>query len=445
MTSIRKRLLWWLLITLGTGLCAGGGAVYFTARDTADEMADLHMRQIAGALPSRAFSPINVLSREDSQEEHIVVQIWDRAGRTLYLSDRASNMPPRGNSGFATVRFGGGDWRVYNETVGENAVQVAQPVSARAQVAARVALRSVWPLLALTPLLGLAVFLTVRRGLEPLDRIAHQVEQRSAESLAPIAEDNTPSEVRALVAALNRLLNRLAHAFDTQRAFVADAAHELRTPLAALRLQTQLAERATDDAERRTALHTLHGGIDRASHLVAQLLDLARQEEAGRTRERVSLRLDELAREAVGERAAHAFELGVDAGVTRADEIILTGDKFALRALAGNLIDNALYYTPRGGRVDVAVWQEAGVAWLAVSDTGPGIAPEHRERVFDRFYRLPGTRAPGSGLGLAIAQSAALAHGAVIELTDNPGGGLRVTVRFPAESGYGAPGAAIPG
>ena len=431
MTSIRKRLLWWLLITFGAGLCAGGGAVYLTARHTADEMADLHMRQIAGALPSRAFSPIDGLSREDAQEEHIVVQIWDRAGNILYLSDRASNMPPRSGSGFATVQFGGSEWRVYNETVGDNAVQVAQPVSARTQVAARVALRSVWPLLALTPLFGLAIWFTVRRGLEPLERIAHQVEQRSAESLDPIADDDTPGEVKSLVAALNRLLKRLGQAFDTQRAFVADAAHELRTPLAALKLQTQLAERAADDAERRAALHTLHGGIDRASHLIAQLLDLARQEEAARSRERTPLRLDALAREAVGERAARAFALGVDAGVLHADEIVMTGDLAGLRALTGNLIDNALQYTPRGGRVDVEVRQEPGAALLIVADTGPGIPAEHRERVFDRFYRVPGMRAPGSGLGLAIAQRAAQAHGAVIELDGNPGGGLRVTVRFP--------------
>lgn len=430
MTSIRKRLLLWLLVTLGAGFAAGGGAVYLAARATANDIADLHMRQIAGTLPSRAFSPINVLSREDAVDEHIVVQIWDRAGRSLYLSDRASNMLPRGTAGFATVRFGNGDWRVYHETVGDNAVQVAQPLSARTAMAARVALRSVWPLVVLTPLLGLAVLLTVRRGLDPLERIAHQVEQRSAESLAPISTEHTPAEVLSLVAALNRLLDRLGHAFDTQRAFVADAAHELRTPVTALKLQTQLAERASNHAERTVALHALHGGIDRASHLIAQLLDLARQEEAARSRTRAPLRLDELVCEAVGERAAHAFELGVDAGVTRADVVALDGDRFALRALVGNLIDNALHYTPRGGRVDVEVMQLGAEIVLSVSDTGPGIAPEHRERVFDRFYRVPGTRTPGSGLGLAIAQSAAQAHAAVIGLEDNPGGGLRVTVRF---------------
>ena len=430
MNSIRKRLLLWLLLTLGIGLAAGGGAVYLAAGNTANEMADLHMRQIAGALPSRAFSPINVLSREDALEEHIVVHIWDRAGNTLYLSDRAGNMPPRGAPGFATVRFGAGDWRVYHETVGDNAVQVAQPMSARSAVAARMALSSVWPLLVMTPLLGLAMLFTVRRGLEPLDRIAHQVEQRSAESLTPITTTNTPAEVLSLVEALNRLLVRLGHAFDTQRALVADAAHELRTPVAALKLQTQLAERASSDIERRAALQTLHGGIDRASHLIGQLLDLARQEEAARTSEPIPCRLDDLARQVVGERAPLAIERGIDLGIAMAEPASVVGDAAALCALAGNLIDNALNHTPRGGRVDVDVLRQNDAAILTVTDTGPGIAPEYRARVFDRFFRVPGARTSGSGLGLAIVQSVALAHGATVELTDRVGGGLQVTVRF---------------
>lgn len=437
MTSIRKRLLLWLLATLGVGLCAGGGAVYLAAGNTANEIADVHMRQIAGALPSRAFSPISVLSREDALEEHIVVQIWDRSGNSLYLSDRASLMPPRGDSGFATVRFAGADWRVYNETVGENAVQVAQPMRARTQMAAQVALRSVWPLMVMTPLLALAILLTVRRGLEPLDRIAHQVEQRSAESLMPISTDNTPNEVKALVGALNRLLDRLGHAFETQRAFVADAAHELRTPVAALKLQTQLAERAGNEIELRAALNTLHTGIDRAGHLIQQLLDLARQEESARTREHATCRLDELARQLVGERASLAIERGIDFGVAQADEVRVIGDMPGLKALMGNLLDNALNYTPSGGRVDVEVLREAGQALVVVSDSGPGIPAEHRARVFDRFYRVPGTRTSGSGLGLAIVQGAAVAHGAVIELSDRAGGGLRVSVRFTPEPAVG--------
>ena len=432
MTSIRRRLLVWLLLALGTGLAGGGGAVYLAARDTAGEMADLHMRQIAGALPSRSFSPINVLSKEDAQDERIAVQMWNRAGNVLYVSDRASGALPRGQNGFATVVFEGSQWRTYNEEIGDNHVQVAQPVSARTEMAARMALRSVWPLMVVTPLLGLAILLTVQRGLEPLERIAHQVERRSAESLDPLSTANTPDEVLSLAGALNRLLERLSHAFDTQRAFVADAAHELRTPLAALKLQTQLAERAENAQDRAAAFATLHSGIGRAAHLVQQLLDLARQEETGRNRAPAPCALDALVREAVSERAALALERGIDLGVARGEAASIEGNAASLSTLIGNLIDNALNYTPSGGRVDVESAMTNGGAVLTVSDTGPGIAPEHRERVFDRFYRIPGTRKSGSGLGLSIVQGAASAHGASIALDDNPGGGLRVTVRFPA-------------
>ncbi len=461
MTSIRRRLLLWLLLALGIGLAGGGAAVYLAAGNTANDIADLHLRQIAGALPSRTFSPINVLSKEDLQDEHIAVQIWDRTGKTLYISDRASSQPPRGRSGFATVKFGNDDWRVYNETVGDNVVQVAQPMRSRTAMAARMALRSVWPLLVVTPFLALAIWLTVRRGLAPLERIAHQVEERSAESLVPLQDAGTPDEVKSLVAALNRLLGRLGHAFDTQRAFVADAAHELRTPIAALKLQTQLAERAGDGDERRAALATLHTGIDRAAHLVQQLLDLARQEENVRSAEarlgaldvRARLgaldvrarpcALDALAREAVAQRSPLAIERGIDLGVARADAVKIHGDADSLRTLIGNLIDNAINYTPSGGRIDVETLlvdqrnqvrgEARSQATIVVSDSGPGIPAEHRERVFDRFYRVPGTRTPGSGLGLAIVQSAAQAHQASIHLDDNPGGGLRVEICFPPE------------
>ena len=445
MTSIRRRLLVWLLLALGAGLAGGGGAVYLAAGNTANEMADLHMRQIAGALPSQAFPPIYALSKEDAQEEHIAVQIWDRAGKILYISDTAPSQPPRGVSGFATIPFGNSEWRIYNEEIGENVVQVAQPISARTTMAARMALKSVWPLMVVTPLLGLAILLTVRRGLEPLERIAHQVEQRSAESLEPLSTVDVPDEVRPLAGALNRLLDRLGHAFDTQRAFVADAAHELRTPLAALKLQTQLAERAVDDRERRAAFATLHTGIDRAAHLVQQLLDLARQEETVRGRRQHPCALDTLAREAVSERSVLALEQGIDLGVARGETAAVMGDAESLRTMIGNLIDNAIQYAAPGGQVDVETFQyathggridvetftDASGAVLVVADNGPGISLEHRERVFDRFYRVPGTRKSGSGLGLSIVQGAARAHGAVISLDDNSGGGLRVVIRFP--------------
>lgn len=431
MTSIRRHLLLWLLLALGLALAGGGGTVYLSARDVVNEIADLHMRQVAGALPSQSFPAIHAISKQEELNERIALQIWDRSGGTLYQSDHSSGLPQRAEIGFTTVAgANGADWRVYSELAGDNVIQVAQPISARSDMAARMALRTVGPLLIVFPLLALAILLTVRRGLLPLERIAFQVERRSAESLDPLNPGPMPSEVQPLVGALNGLLDRLRHAFDTQRAFVADAAHELRTPMAALKLQTQIAERAPTAAERARTLHALHAGIDRASHLIQQLLDLAREEDAAQSAVHVRCALDSLVREAVAERAALAIERGIDLGVARADPVSVMGDHASLQRLAGNLIDNALRYTPRGGRVDVDAIRAVGAVLLRVSDTGPGIPVEHRERVFDRFYRVPGMRESGSGLGLPIVRSIASAHCANVSLDDNPGGGLRVTVSF---------------
>ncbi len=234
------------------------------------------------------------------------------------------------------------------------------------------------------------------------------------------------------MASLNDLLQRLGQSLESQRAFVADAAHELRTPLTALSLQAQLAQRAGTTEERGTALGQLRLGIERATHLVEQLLILARTEGQSAARAlpgRVAL--DELAREAAAELANLSGAKGVDLGLERVEAVAVTGERASLRTMLVNLLDNAVKYTPRGGRVDVSVRAEGGDALIEVRDTGPGIAPDERERVFDRFYRVAGSAQTGSGLGLAIARRVAAAHDGAIELGDAAPHGLCVIVRLP--------------
>jgi two-component system OmpR family sensor kinase len=238
-----------------------------------------------------------------------------------------------------------------------------------------------------------------------------------------------------VVQALNDLLARLRAALERERAFMADAAHELRTPLTALHLQTGMVARASDANEREAALSTLGSGVQRAIRLVEQMLALARQEPRADT-ERVPVRLDDLAREVVAELVPLADAGRIDLGIAVAQPATVAGDADALRTLLRNLVDNAVRYTPPGGRVDLSV--EAPVpepptgARLTVTDDGPGIAPSERARVFDRFYRRPGTAPPGSGLGLAIVKAIADAHGASVQLADGPDGkGLAVSVTFP--------------
>jgi two-component system OmpR family sensor kinase len=428
--SIRRTLLRWLLAALAVGLCAAAAAVYLRARDDANELFDYHLRQVVASLPGRTFPAIG---GDDTSllEDGTVIQIWDASGSRLYFSHPSVQLPARAELGFATVEGRGGRWRVFSAIVGSNVVQAAQPVRVRQAIAADVALRTTLPFLILFPLLGVAIVFTVRRGLAPLATLAGDVGRRTARSLAPVPEAGVPEEVRPLVQALNGLLGRLGQALAAQRDFIADAAHELRTPLAALKLQMQLVGRAQGEADRRAALADLEKGLDRAARLVEQLLTLARQDPGHEGVRRGPCDLAALARDAVATRAPIGAQRGIDLGLSHQEATLILGDAMALAVLINNLVDNALRYTPEGGLVDVATRHDGDACVLEVADSGPGIAPAERARVFDRFYRVPGSPGTGSGLGLAIVRSVAEAHGATVELADRDGGGLRVQVRFP--------------
>jgi signal transduction histidine kinase len=269
------------------------------------------------------------------------------------------------------------------------------------------------------------------------------VAARSAEILHPIPLQVYPPELHPLVSATNGLMARLGQALASQRHFLADAAHELRTPIAALRLQLQLLERAGGEAQRRPALLELRAGVERAQRMVEQLLQLSRLAPDAPTLACSPVNLNELTRSVVSLFSARADERGVDLGVVHAGvqttdtgptaELTVQGDGPQLTILLSNLVDNALRHTPAGGRVDVTADARHGPARLTVTDSGPGIAPSERQRVFDRFYRgNADAHSGGSGLGLAIVKAVAEQHGASVELGEAPGGsGLQVTVRFP--------------
>ncbi len=429
MTSIRRNLLVWLLAALSAGLFAGAVGIYLQARADANELFDYHLRQVVASLPGRTFPAI--IGHETAiLEDGTVIQIWDQSGARLYFSHPQARLPERAELGFSTVNTSQGRWRVFSAIVGSNVVQAAQPMHARGQMAAGVALRSTLPFLILFPVLGIAIVFAVRHGLAPLDLLAAGVTTRSAQSLAPIQETGVPEEARGLVHALNGLLVRLGQALEGQRAFIADAAHELRTPLAALKLQMQLVGRAQDADERRAAQAELEAGLARAAHLVDQLLMLARQEPSAPV-PATQCALADIACAIVAARAPLALQAGIDLGVKRAAPLILKGDPAALAVMLGNLVDNALRYTPSGGSIDVETYEEDSAIVLEVADSGPGIALDERERVFDRFYRVPGSPGIGSGLGLAIVKRIAQSHSATVLLDERAGGGLRVRVRFP--------------
>ncbi len=448
--SIQRRLLASVIGVLVAGIVVTGGIVYRQARDEANDLFDLQLRQIAQSIPVRLYGALAPRALDDlGSGENVVVRIWNRFGGLVYGSHAVVELPRPVQLGLTTVSTPLGDWRVFASVVDGNLVlEVAQPISVRSKLAAEVALRTVLPLLVLLPVMGGLLWWVVGRGLLPLRRVAREVAERRPEALARLSEDALPLEVAPLVVALNGLLADLASARDAQRAFIADAAHELRTPLTALQLQLQILERADaasaiaagpGDA-RAVAIDALRAGLARASRLVEQLLAMARAEPEIVVGGSGVVDLVALASDAVKLHAGLAHDRDIDLGLAPSDgPLAVAGDRDALYTLLGNLIDNALRYTPPGGRVDVAVEGTDDAAVLAVSDDGPGIAPHERERVFDRFHRGDAARVAGdtrgSGLGLAIVRRIADRHGATVGIGAPPGGrGTRVAVRFPPSS-----------
>ena len=436
MNSIRRHLLFALLGAMFVVMLLGGWATYNAARDEAGTLFDYQLKQIALSLRDQTFQgPAEALARDESLD--YVIRVWDLTGLTVYYSQPHQSLPELTRLGYSTADTREGTWRIFATQYHGMTIAVAQPMRVRDRLAAEAAWSSLKPFFVLLPVLGILVWILVSHGLHPLSRLARSVKARTPDSLDPLPDHDAPEEVKPLVLSLNDLLARLKAALAAQRAFVADAAHELRTPLTALQLQAQLVERAQNDAERSAALAELKNGLQRASHAVAQLLTLARQEPGAADYRLQRVDLAGLARDCVVAHEQLAEARRIDLGLTRADEpTLVEGDADALRILLANLVSNALRFTPDGGCIDVACGVDGGRAFIEVTDSGPGIPADERERVFDRFYRreaVGDTRSgttTGSGLGLSIVRSIAERHGATIVLGDAATGGLAARVEF---------------
>jgi two-component system OmpR family sensor kinase len=428
-------LLAWLLGAVVLLGAAGGWVVYRNALAEADAFFDYHLRQTALILrdePVEYLLPPQIPPTDASYD--FVVQVWTLDGVRVYLSRPHAVLPSITTLGFSTVATSEGQWRVFGVQALTKVIQVAQPMRVREQQAVELALKTLKPFVFLLPVLGIVIWIAVGHALEPLQRLAGQVKSRRVDVLDPLPSEHLPQEVLPLVSALNDLLLRLRAALDRERAFMADAAHELRTPLTALHLQVGALARAADEVERSDAMENLSAGVHRAIRLIEQMLSLARQghrEEPRPTR----VALDDVARSVVTELVPFADAKDIDLGISSSQTVFVRGDPDAMRTLLRNLVDNAVRYTSNGGRVDVLVEAALPRAVLRVVDNGPGIPPEERERVFDRFYRRPGASPPGSGLGMAIVTTIAETHGAIVTLDSGPDGhGLTVTVTFPASN-----------
>ena len=435
--SLKGRLLAGLLSALALVWLATALYSYFDTRHEVNRLLDAHLAQSASMIVAQAGHDLGEIDLEHAPQlgEHsrrVAFQIWERGGVLRLHSTNApqARLSPR-EEGFSRVKIGGNGWRVYSTWDDERRflVQVGERDEAREEIAAGVARNLLVPLVFALPVLGLLAWLVIARALAPLRALGREVEAREPGNLGELAAEDEPAEVVPLVRSLNALFGRVGGLIERERRFTADAAHELRTPLAAIKTQAQVASAAPDDAKRRHALDNVVAGSDRAARLVEQLLTLARLE-PDQFKERVRpCDLREIARNTIAELAPGALERGTEIELDAEAAAPVEGHPELIAALLRNLIDNAVRYGPAGGIVRV----ETHGASVSVTDQGPGIPPEESARVGERFYRIVGTEPSGSGLGLSIVERIATLHGAQVALGEGPGGrGLRVTVAFRA-------------
>jgi two-component system OmpR family sensor kinase len=430
--SLRWRLLV-LLFGAGVAIALVQGVLgYRVAREETDAIFDDQMQQLALAADAafEAGHPApDFAAREQDEDFDFVLQARDSAGRLLLHSGQGTPLPVVATPGFGWIVHAHTRYRTFVLQRPGRSLLVAQEAAARAELAGEISLGLVWPLLAALPPLLLLVGWWLSRLLRPLVRIEAQLAVRAADDLQPITADALPRELGGLVAGFNGLLARVATAQAAQQRFVADAAHELRSPLAALRLQVQGLQRARDADERAADAQRLLDGIDRATRLVEQLLQLARadggQDGTGHPLPFAQLLADEVRH---GEPLWRARQVRIDIDDATAPTARIPA-AFAL--VLRNLLDNAIRHSPAGGQVRIHAEQRPGGLRLQIEDDGPGVPAAERAGLGERFHRLPGSPTGGSGLGLAIVRQVLERLGGEVQFDAGARGGLRVDVRLP--------------
>jgi two-component system sensor histidine kinase QseC len=489
--SLKQRLLVMVLAAITLVWLGAAAFTYHEAREEFDEMLDAHLAQAASLLAAQSSHEIDEIETEHAPLLHkysrrVAFQVWEK-GQLLRL--HSANAPQEHMTsiehGFSGSTFDGHRWRVFSTwgETGEYLIQVAERTDVRNELERGIAGNLLLPLLISLPLLALLLWIAVLHGLRPLDKLASELEQREPDNLAALDASSAPREVAPLIERLNRLFVRIEASMEKERRFTADAAHELRTPVAAIKAQAQVARVATGEAERSHALDNAILGCDRATHLIEQLLALARVDTLDRGVTETCL-LREIASEVIAAIAPAALEKGVRIELMEGNEVMVRarqseaepsgagvpashllpqsagyaitsdlasvvgspsrmasssiskvsevrGNPELLRIMLRNLIDNAVRHTPSGTVVQVNIVNVQGAICLSVSDNGPGIPEQELEKVMERFYRPLGTQASGSGLGLSIVKRIAGVHDATLQIQPaSDGRGLRVTVSF---------------
>ncbi|WP_416799248.1 ATP-binding protein [Ciceribacter azotifigens] len=411
---------------------------FFTYHDTSsliDQVTDEHLQQSAEMMLGLVehippdLIP-KVLAAERRPEQRLSYRI-------LTAEAPGGTHPPEGDwrAGFSNITNNGEDWRVYRAGDGAGIrVEVAVRQTVRESFAARIAAHILHPVWIAAPVLAVVIWLLVRWGLGPLERLTAGVRRRSPTDLSPLASRSAPTEVLPLVEALNALFARIKSARERDRRFAADAAHELRTPLAAIRAHAQVARSTDDIAECHAAVSEVLTGVDRGTRIVEQLLALARIDDSTTGESAQPIDMVDLVRDTVAMMAPQAVARNIDLAleVEPGFDAIIRGNADLLAVMVRNLVDNALRYIPEGAQVTVQLSRRDDHLLLRVEDSGPGIPLELRERVKDRFFRVNGATTPGSGLGLSIVVAIAEHHGGNLTLGERSGApGLVAEVCLP--------------
>jgi two-component system sensor histidine kinase QseC len=422
-----------LLLLWGTAALLAWGQ----ARHELDELLDAHLAQSAALLVAQQLDAVDD-ELVDAPTLHryaprVTFQVW-QGGRLVLRSPQAPTTPiTERPSGFESVSIDGKRWRVFAARGAKRDVRVivAERQDARGSILRAVQRGMLWPLAIALPLLAVAVWWSVRQGLAPLRELAGALAARDPQAIAPLAmAGDAPSEMRPMLAALNGLFDRIGLLLASERRFTADAAHELRTPIAAIRAQAQAALGATNDAERRQALANTLLGCDRAVHLVEQLLTLSRLESSAPPPDGTA-DLSAVARRVAGALAGDALARRQELTLQAELPVPVRANETLLGVAVRNLLDNALRYSPDGARVRVRVSGHARRATLEVDDSGPGMAPADLQRLGERFFRVLGHDPGGSGLGFSIVRRIAEATSASLQASSSPDlGGLRVTMHW---------------
>lgn len=434
--SLKQRLLLLVMTTVVFVWIGAAAFTYYDAREEFEEILDAYLAQSATLLVVQASNDHDEIETEHAPLLHkyslrVAFQVWEE-GRVLRLHSANAPLLPLtvSEQGFSDSVIDGNRWRVFSDwdDSGKNLIHVAERNEVRDELAAGIAGNLLKPLLISLPLLAVLLWIAVARSLRPLVKLTAEVARREPDNLAPLDAGSAPGEVVPLIKRLNQLFVRMDASLQKERRFTADAAHELRTPVAGIKAQLQVARAAGSDEERYHALDNAVTGCDRAAHLIEQLLTLARIDNLNDDiTEACPLR--SIAAHVIAEIAPTALKQNVRLELTEGDEIVVHGNQFLLRVLLRNLIDNAVCHTSMGATVQIGVASQSGQACLSVNDNGPGIPEAELARISERFYRPVGTIASGSGLGLSIVRRIAEIHHASLKIAPRHQG-LCVMVTF---------------